>query len=321
MIDILFSDSACGSLKIAQHFGEGKYPVGYMSIIVSHTDGSKPSNEEIETARKEAEEKAHMTWDNATPLDGKTSDLYGFNLLLSIGDISENRLGIKRKQVLEHLFSVYPNDEGRQAAKEIFDRAIEDLKTIRERAATGETFRVWYSNQSDDMCGLYWFMSQFNQWNVNDGQVVIVKLPEWESDGNGNVMQKNSWAEVAPEEWYQYFALQKTVSSVFIQCCASHWQALQAENAPLRAVLNGQLVSMSEKLYDDFIRSEIEAEDEKFQEAMIVGRVLGKYQLGICDSWVALRIEEMIKDRKLETVTGSDKDMPLYHRVLKKVTH
>ncbi|WP_414150930.1 DUF3658 domain-containing protein [Acetobacterium carbinolicum] len=321
MIDILFSDSACGSLKIAQHFGEGKYPVGCMSIIVSHTDGSKPSKEEIETARKEAEEKARMAWDNATPLDGKTSDIYGFNLLLSIGDISENRLGIKRKQVLEHLFSVYPNDQEHQVAKEIVNRAIEDLKTVRERAAKGETFRVWYSNQPDDMCGLYWFMSQLNQWNVNDGQVVIVKLPECECDGNGNVVQKNSWAEVAPEEWYQYFAFQKTVSSVFIQCCASHWQALQAENTPLRAVLNGQLVSMSEKLYDDFIRCEIEAEDEKFHEAMIVGRVLGKYQLGISDSWVALRIEEMIKDRKLETVTWGDKDMPFYHRVLKKVTH
>lgn len=321
MIDILFSDSACGSLKIAQHFGEGKYPVGCMSIIVSHTDGSKPSKEEIETARKEAEEKARMAWDNATPLDGKTSDIYGFNLLLSIGDISENRLGIKRKQVLEHLFSVYPNDQEHQVAKEIVNRAIEDLKTVRERAAMGETFRVWYSNQPDDMCGLYWFMSQLNQWNVNDGQVVIVKLPECEFDGNGNVVQKNSWAEVAPEEWYQYFAFQKTVPSVFIQCCASHWQALQAENTPLRAVLNGQLVSMSEKLYDDFIRCEIEAEDEKFHEAMIVGRVLGKYQLGICDSWVALRIEEMIKDRKLETVTWGDKDMPFYHRVLKKVTH
>ncbi|MBC3900704.1 DUF1835 domain-containing protein [Acetobacterium malicum] len=321
MIDILFSDSACGSLKIAQHYGKEKYPVGCMSIIVSHTDGSKPSKDEIETARKEAEEKKRMAWDNATPLDGKVSDIYGFNLLLSIGDISENQLGIKRKQVLEHLFSVYPNDQEHQVAKEIFNLAIEDLKTIRERAATGETFRVWYSNQPDDMCGLYWFMSQFNQWNVNNGQVVIVKLPEWESDGYGNVMQKNSWAEVAPEEWYQYFAFQKTVSPVFIQCCASHWQALQAENAPLRAVLNGQLVSVSEKLYDDFIRCEIEAEDEKFHEAMIVGRVLGKYQLGICDSWVALRIEEMIRDRKLETVTGSDKDMPLYHRVLKKVTH
>ena len=321
MIDILFSDSACGSLKIAQHFGEGKYPVGCMSIIVSHTDGSKPSKEEIETARKEAEEKARMAWDNATPLEGKTSDIYGFNLLLSIGDISENRLGIKRKQVLEHLFSVYPNDQEHQVAKEIVNRAIEDLKTVRERAVVGETFRVWYSNQPDDMCGLYWFMSQLNQWNVNDGQVVIVKLPECEFDGNGNVVQKNSWAEVAPEEWYQYFAFQKTVSPVFIQCCASHWQALQAENAPLRAVLNGQLVSMSEKLYDDFIRCEIEAEDEKFHEAMIVGRVLGKYQLGISDSWVALRIEEMIKDRKLETVTWGDKDMPFYHRVLKKVTH
>lgn len=71
---------------------------------------------------------------------------------------------------------------------------------------------------------------------------------------------------------------------IFIQSCVSRWQELQAENAPLRAMLNGQLVSTSEKLYDEFILREIESEGEEFQEAKIVGRVLAKYQLGIGDS-------------------------------------
>ena len=318
MVEIVFSDSAHGSLKMAQHYGEGKYQDGCMGVIDRHTDGSEPTKEEAENTRREVKEKARLVWENATPMGGKKSDIYGFNLLLSIGDISENRPGIKRKHTLERLFSVYPNDEGRQAAKEIFNRANEDLKTIYERAAAGEAFRIWYSNQPDDMCGLYWFMSLLNQWNVHDGQVLIVKLPEWESEENGNVGQKNSWAEVAPEVWHQYLVFQKTVLSVFIQSCASHWQELQAENAPLRAVLNGQLVSMSEKLYDDFILLEIKTEDEEFQEAMIVGRVLGKYQLGICDSWVALRIENMIRAGKLEVLNAGDKDIPIYHRVLKK---
>jgi len=169
------------------------------------------------------------------------------------------------------------------------------------------------------MCGLYWFMAQLNQWNVHNGQVSIVKLPEWEDDKKGNIIRKNSWAEVAPEEWHRYLALQKPALPVFIQSSASHWQELQAENAPLRAMLNGHLVSMSEKLYDEFILREIAAEGEQFQEAMIVGRVLGKYQLGIGDSWIAFRIEEMIDAGKLEAVTAGTKDMPIYHRVLKKV--
>ncbi|MDO9580666.1 MAG: DUF3658 domain-containing protein [Bacteroidales bacterium] len=321
MIDILFSDSACGSLKMAQHYGEGKYQGGCMGIFVSHADGSKPTKVEVETARREAMEKARLAWESATPLGGKTSDIYGFNLVLSVGDISENQPGIKRKQTLEHVYSVYSNDEGRQAAEEIIKRANQDLKTILERAAAGEAFRIWYSNQPDEMCGLYWFMGQLNQLNVYDGQVSIVKLPDWEVDEKGYLVGKNSWGEVAPEEWQRYLALQKTVLPVFIQSCTSHWQELQAESAPLRAMLNGQLVSMSEKLYDDFILREIAAEGEEFQEAMIVGRVLGKYQLGIGDSWVAFRIEEMLHAGKLEAVTAGDKDMPIYHRVLRKCTH
>ncbi|MPN55071.1 hypothetical protein SDC9_202750 [bioreactor metagenome] len=85
-------------------------------------------------------------------------------------------------------------------------------------------------------------------------------------------------------------------------------------------MLNGRLVSASEKLYDDFILREIEAEGEEFREAMIIGRVLGKYQLGISDSFVASRIEEMIRAGKLEAVTAVAEDMPTYHRVLKKRT-
>ena len=176
MIDIVFSESACGSLKVAQHYGKGKYQEGCIGIIISHADGSKPTKEEVETARQEAKKKARLAWESATPLGGKTTDIYGFNLVLSVGDISENQPGIKRKQTLEHLYSVYPNDEGRQAAEEMLKRANEDLKAIRERAAAGEALRIWYSNQPDEMCGLYWFMEQLNQWNVTKKEISCGKM-------------------------------------------------------------------------------------------------------------------------------------------------
>jgi len=309
MIEIVFSDSACGSLKLAQHCGKGKYQSGCISVFISHADGSKPTREEVKAARREAEEKARLAWESAVPMGGNSADIYGFNLVLSIGDISENQPGIKRKQALERLYGVYPNDVGCQAAREIFNRANVDL------------LRVWYSNQPDEMCGFYWFMEQLNQWKAYGGQVSVVKLPEWEADEKGNIVRKTGWGEVAPEEWYRYVALQKPVLPVFIQSCAAHWRELQKENAPLRAVLNGRLVSASEKLYDDFILREIAAEGEEFQEAMIVGRVLGKYQLGIGDFWVAFRIEEMIRAGKLEAVSVVAQDMPVYHRMLKKCTH
>ncbi|AFQ42233.1 DUF3658 domain-containing protein [Desulfosporosinus meridiei] len=321
MIEIVFSDSACGSLKVAQHYGEGKYQGGCIGVGISHADGSKPTKEEVEAVRREAEEKARLAWESAVPLGGKTADIYGLNLMLSVGDISENQPGIRRKQTLEHLYSVYPNDEGHQAAQKIFKRVKADLKRVQERAAEGESLRIWYSNQPDEMCGLYWFIGQLNQWKVPCKQIAIVKLPEWEADEKGNIVRKSGWGEVAPEEWHRYLALQKPVLPVFEQSCASHWQELQRENAPLRATLNGQLISAPETLYDDFIFREIAAEGEEFQEAKVIGRVLGKYQLGISDSWVALRIEKMIREGKLEAVSAVAEDTPIYHRVLKKCTY
>ncbi|WP_242833066.1 DUF1835 domain-containing protein [Desulfosporosinus acidiphilus] len=123
----------------------------------------------------------------------------------------------------------------------------------------GESLRIWYSNHPDEMCGLYWFMGQLNQWKAHGQRVSIVKLPEGEADEKGNIVQKSRWGQVTPGEWHRYLAMQKPVIPVFVQSCASHWQELQRENTPLRATLNGQLISVPETLYDDFIFREIAA--------------------------------------------------------------
>ena len=318
MIEIAFSDSACGSLKMAQHYGKGKYHGGGVGVIVSHSDGSKPTKEEIEAAQREAEKREQLAWENAIPLGGNSADVYGFGLALSIGDISENEPDIRRKQVMEWLYSIYPDHEGHQAAGELLHRAKENLKTVRSRAAEGEALRVWYSNQPDELCGMYWLMAQLDPLKENCGPISLVRLPEWEVDENDNIVRKSGWGDIPPGEWHRYLPLEGPAPQVFIRSCATHWQTLQSENAPLRAMLNGQLISAPETLYDDFITREIAAEGVEFQEAMIVGRVLGKYKLGIGDAWVALRIEEMIRKGILEPVNDSPEDAPIYHRKLRK---
>lgn len=317
MIEIVFSDSAGGGLKAAKRYRRDSIIGGGVSVL--YRDGGKPTVTEIEEARREFEEKERQVWKRAMPMDGNPDDVFGFNLVLSVGDISEDRPGVRRQQVLERLYHIYPDDIGNQAAHELLQMAKDNLKTVFDRAAKGEALRIWYSNQPDELCGLYWFMAQLNSLGSCFGQVYIVQLPDYEPDENGNIVRNAGWGEMHPGEWHRYLALQRPALPVFCQSCAAHWRTLQKENAPLRAMLNGQLVSAQETLYDDFIIREIAAEDEAFHEAMVIGRVLGKYQLGIGDSWVALRIEEMIHARKLEAVTSAVEDSPIYHRVLKKL--
>jgi hypothetical protein len=92
MIEVVFGDSACGSLKMAQHYGEGQYRDGAIGVIVSHTDGSKPTGEEIQAAQREVEERERLEWENATPMGGSLSDVYGFSFGLSIGDIASTQI-------------------------------------------------------------------------------------------------------------------------------------------------------------------------------------------------------------------------------------
>lgn len=321
MIEIVFGDSACGSLKMAQSFGKGEYANGGASsigVIISHEDGRKPNKEEIEAVRREYEERERLAWESAVPMGGSSSDIYGFWLVLSMGDISENQFDDKRMKIFERIFNNFPDGDGLWNAQKILKRANENLKTIRERITEGESVRIWYSNQPDEMCGLYWFMHRLHQWNMPDIKPCIVKLPEWEEYADGTIVRRTNWGEVSPGEWHRYVELQKAVSPIFIRDCASHWSELQRENASLRAVLNGQLVSVSENIYDDIIFREINAESEEFREAMIIGRIMGKYQLGISDSLISFRMDEMINEGKLKVVSEAGEDLPVYHRCLKK---
>lgn len=108
-------------------------------------------------------------------------------------------------------------------------------------------------------------------------------------------------------------------NTVNMHALSFRWDQLKQENAPLRAVVNRQLVSVSEDFYDSFIFRELNSQEDEFMEAYLIGKVLGNYSLGISDSFLALRIEKFIKDGILQPITKAKSEDPSYHRMLRKV--
>ena len=106
MIEIVFGESACGSLKIAQTYGKGKYRGSAVSIFMRHEDGSVPSSDEMKKAQLQAQEQERIAWENAIPLGGKSSDVYCFDMVLSVGDISDNGIGEQRKNIFKKMLSL-----------------------------------------------------------------------------------------------------------------------------------------------------------------------------------------------------------------------
>ena len=99
MIEIVFSRSAYGSLKVGQSYGVGPYRGG---AAVAFVDSDHPTEEELYAAQIQAEEKARRDWENAVPLEQK-NDIYYFALALSVGEIAETELGAQRWAALKKL--------------------------------------------------------------------------------------------------------------------------------------------------------------------------------------------------------------------------
>ena len=96
MIEVVFHESAAGSLKLAQGYRRGKFR-------------TSPACEE------------------AVPFGGTAADIFAFHLMLSVGDISGDGVCRRRLETLNCMFGMYPEGAGSSAAKEIFDRACKDL--------------------------------------------------------------------------------------------------------------------------------------------------------------------------------------------------
>ncbi len=318
MIEIVFSESAHGSLKVGQSYGIGKYHGTATSVFMHKEDGYCPTKAELREAKKRAEEKARRDWENAIPLGDKRSEILCFDLALSVGEITEKGIGTQRRNALEKLFSIWPTEDAARQLEDKLKKNQEDLTALLDRCAAEEPIRIWYSHNPDEMCGMYWLMSQLHTIKRR-GAVYLVKLPEWEYKDESTICTHNGWGEIGPGEWGRYQKLQQEAMPSFFALCSAKWAQLKEENAPLRVFINGQLQSASENIYDSFILREIGKQPEVFVEAFVVGDVLGKYQLGIGDAWVALRIEEMIRTGKLEVVEHAPKGDIIYRQKLRKV--
>ena len=53
-------------------------------------------------------------------------------------------------------------------------------------------------------------------------------------------------------------------------------------------------------------------------QPIVIGNVLGKYQLGISDVWISNRIDKMLEDGVLEIIQDAPKGETNYRRILRK---
>ena len=165
----------------------------------------------------------------------------------------------------------------------------------------GEAVRIWYSNAPYSLCGFYDVLWQLRDC---DCPVTALEMPRWMPLGDDTVQSCLNWGELSPGDWAAYLPLEREIPKNVRRAIAMEWARLQEENAPLRAIVNGRLHSVREDFYDPFIRARIH--DRTLRVGQLIGEVLGRYQLGIGDWWIAKRIQAMESRGQLITVSMGD---------------
>jgi hypothetical protein len=294
MLEVLFSDSEKGSMKVAKNYNVKNMLSGAVSYI-----GEKPTKAELE---KHFEGQA---------VGGNSQDVVSIGFSLDIGDISGEIDGNERQNIFRKVWGRFDFDNKEQEL--FFQNQRKDMEKLLSAAKDGIPIRIWKSNAPYSTCGFHFVCHLLG--NI-DCDISVVSLPKYNPISENEIEEYSHWGEVAAGKFYQFLSLEKQLTKIEKRIISDHWHDLMEENAPLRAILNGKLTSVPENFYDFIIMNNLP--DNDFIMARFIGKLLGEYRLGISDSWYALRIEKMIEENKLIVVENKDSSHP-FGKVLRKV--
>ncbi len=294
MFEVVFSDSEKGSMKVAKNYNARNMIGGAISYI-----GEKPTKAELE---KHFEGKA---------VGGNSKDVANIGFSLDVGDISGSIDGDGRQEVFRKTWGQFDFDNKEQ--EQFFQSQRKDMEKMLTAAKDGTPIRIWKSNVPYSTCGFYFVCDILR--NI-DCDIRVISLPKYKKVSRNEIVTYSQWGEVEASKLYEFLTLEKQLSNIEKKLASNYWQELMVEDAPLRAIINGKLISVPENFYDFIITKNLPEND--FIMARLIGKLLGEYNLGISDSWYALRIDKMIEDNKLIIVENEDPLHP-YGKVLRKI--
>lgn len=286
MKEIVFSDSAKGSMKVAQRWDADRMlkdgPTAFF--------GKRPSEEQL-----------RRLWEGE-PLGGNAQDVLGLSFYLDVGDVSGDVTGSRRAEEIRKLWGEWmPESEFCQYIESI----AKDLDTAKQAAKNGEKIRLWTSDAPASACGLRHLL-----WEIRgcDCPVSIVELPKYWENGDVTVTQFMDWSEVQPGQFARFLPQERLLGESERRVLAGEWGAAKQENAPLRALVNGRLLGVAEDFYDHLLYRCMP--DEPFRMARLIGETLGRYNVGVSDGWYCLRLRAMIDRGELKVVDPGDGEHP-----------
>lgn len=292
MLEVCFNDSVKGALTFAQTCGKDS---GSAIGFITDKKGIFSFISKRKALREHRKRQAELQ-KQAVPLGGVRKDIAGISFGLSEGDI---KAPIVFETCLrkDHMYATLSFDryhdaeDMEQAIDEYWQCSMDDLVKLKSKP---EKIRIWLDHTPDAQCGLL-FVADLLQGS--GAEIHIVELPERVKRDAPCQREYRGWGEVEPQLFGTFVNTERILHDQEIESLSNHWQRLKAENAPLRVVQNGMVISADESYYDALIRKEFPKEACKI--ATIIGNALVKQKIDTGDVFIAKRIQAFIEGGEL----------------------
>ena len=284
MTELVFCESLGGALKMAKGMRPGTVQRGVRCML--YEDGTQTSEEYEEV------------W-QAPGVPGTAGEVACLALGLSMGDIS----GLPGLAAREAHFARCWQEyccvlDARREARESMRTARRAMDALAAEAAQKQGHvRMWLGPSPDEACGLLFACSLLRHAPCRVSAVVLGDL---HTGPQGTLVQLSSGGEVSPEALGGFLKEERPLDAPLLGTLSGMWEALKRENAPLRAIVNGRLMSVPEHFYDTWLLRAI-PRTGSFKAAVPVGRALAAVP-GVGDAVFIQRMRAMLAAGALRMV-------------------
>lgn len=159
-----------------------------------------------------------------------------------------------------------------------------------------ESIWIWMGQNAHDVCGYYWLMSQFKEYQSRIHVLYLNNLPFLNE--KGQLFYPTHLSQILPKEFLKAKKLARPITLSEFELDPDEWKKICNENEGVRFLDGGKkLISMGIGYYDKEILSLLTKNAQKLQSAL--GNILSKMKVKTGDAFIVFRLKALEEEGKL----------------------
>ncbi|MEY3873445.1 MAG: hypothetical protein RL363_166 [Bacteroidota bacterium] len=178
---------------------------------------------------------------------------------------------------------------------------VDDKLIVHELTSTlnvdeNEQLWIWMGQNVHDVCGYYWLMSQFKEYQSRVQVLYLNNLPFLNE--KGQLFYPTHLSQIQPKEFLKAKKLARPITLSEFELDPDEWKKICDENEGVRFLEGGKkIVSMPISFYDKEILSLLTKNAQKLLSA--IAHILGKMKVRTGDAFIVFRLQELAEQGKI----------------------